>query len=92
MFPDWVYEGKGHSFFRAVGCNACTKTGYKGRIAVHEVLEMSEEIDHLVAGNAIPRDIQLLAVDQGMVTMREDGLQKAAAGETSIEEILRAVG
>jgi type IV pilus assembly protein PilB len=92
VLPDWVYEGKGHSFFRAVGCNACSNTGYRGRIALHEVLEMSEEIDHLVVSNAIPSDIQALAVEQGMVTMREDGLQKAASGETSLEEILRAVG
>ena len=92
VLPDWVYEGKGHSFFRAVGCNACSNTGYKGRLALHEVLEMSEEIDHLVVSNAIPSDIQALAVEQGMVTMREDGLQKAATGETSLEEILRAVG
>ncbi len=92
LLPDWLYEGKGHTFFRSAGCNACSKTGYRGRIAIHEVLEMSEEIDHLVVGKAIPRDIQALAIDQGMVTMRDDGLQKAATGETSLEEILRAVG
>ena len=92
LLPDWVYESTDHSFFRPVGCNACSKTGYRGRIAVHEVLEMSEEIDHLVVNNAIPRDVHHLAVEQGMVPMREDGLQKAASGETSIEEILRAVG
>ena len=92
VLPDWVYEGKGHTFFRPIGCLACSNTGYKGRLAIHEVLEMSEEIDHLVVSNAIPRDIQQLAVEQGMVTMREDGIAKAASGETSLEEILRAVG
>ena len=92
LLPEWVYKGKGHSFFRSAGCNACSNTGYKGRLALHEVLEMTEEIDHLVVSNAIPSDIQALAVEQGMVTMREDGLQKAASGETSLEEILRAVG
>jgi type IV pilus assembly protein PilB len=92
LLPDWIFEGKGHSFFKAVGCNACSNTGYKGRIAIHEVLEMSEEIDHLVVSQAIPSEIQALAVEQGMTTMREDGLQKAATGETSLEEILRAVG
>ncbi len=92
VLPNWILEGKNHSFFKPVGCNACSNTGYRGRIAVHEVLEMSEEIDHLVVSNAIPRDLQEVAIEQGMVTMREDGLQKAAAGETSIEEILRAVG
>lgn len=92
LLPDWIYEGKGHTFFKATGCNACSNTGYKGRIAIHEVLEMTEEIDHLVVANAIASDLQALAVEQGMVTMREDGLQKATTGETSIEEILRAVG
>lgn len=92
LLPDWIFEGKGHSFFKAMGCNACSNTGYKGRIAIHEVLEMSEEIDHLVVSQAIPSEIQALAVEQGMTTMREDGLQKAATGETSLEEILRAVG
>jgi type IV pilus assembly protein PilB len=75
-----------------VGCTNCSGTGYRGRLAIHEVLEMSEEIDHLVVSNAIPRDIQALAISQGMITMREDGLRKAASGETSLEEILRAVG
>jgi type IV pilus assembly protein PilB len=92
LLPDWVFEGRGHTFFRPVGCTACSGTGYRGRLAIHEVLEMSEEIDHLVVSNAIPRDIQALAISQGMITMREDGLRKAANGETSLEEILRAVG
>jgi type IV pilus assembly protein PilB len=92
LLPDWVFEGSGHSFYRAVGCNACSNTGYRGRLALHEVMEMSEEIDHLLVSNAIPRDIEQLAIEQGMVTMREDGLHKAATGETSLEEVLRAVG
>ena len=65
---------------------------HASRDVLGKVLEMSEEIDHLVVNNAIPRDVQQLAIQQGMVPMREDGLQKAASGETSIEEILRAVG
>jgi type IV pilus assembly protein PilB len=92
LLPDWVYEGSGHTFFRKVGCNACSNTGYRGRLALHEVMEMSEEIDHLVVANATPREIEDLAVEQGMLTMREDGLHKAASGETSLEEVLRAVG
>lgn len=92
VLPDWMFETGALTFFRPVGCNACVDTGYRGRIAVHEVLEMSDEIDHLVVAQAVPRDIRQLAIDQGMVTMRDDGLQKAAAGETSVEEILRAIG
>jgi type IV pilus assembly protein PilB len=92
LLPDWVFEAKGHTYFKPVGCNACASTGYRGRLGVHEVMEMSDEMDHLIVANAIPRDIQELAVSQGMVTMREDGLRKAALGETSLHEILRAVG
>ena len=77
---------------RPIGCSACSKTGYRGRLALHEVMEVSDEIDHLLVANAIPRDIEELAIEQGMMTMREDGLHKAATGETSLEEILRAVG
>jgi type IV pilus assembly protein PilB len=90
--PEWVMKGKGHTFFKAVGCNACSHTGYLGRLAIHEVMEVSEEIAHLIASDAIPSDIQAKAVEQGMITLREDGLRKAAAGETSLEEIYRAVG
>ena len=92
LLPDWVYEGTGHTFFKAAGCNACSNTGYRGRLALHEVMELSDEIDHLIVSNAIAREVENLAIEQGMVTMREDGLQKAATGETSLEEILRAVG
>jgi type IV pilus assembly protein PilB len=92
LLPDWVFEGKGHTFFKAAGCNACANTGYRGRLGIHEVMEMSEEMDHLIVSNAIPRDLHELAVEQGMIPMREDGLRKAAAGETSLHEVLRAVG
>jgi len=92
LLPEWVLDDKGHTFFRPVGCNACAGTGYRGRIGVHEVMEMSEEMDHLIVAKAIPRDIQALAVEQGMITMREDGLRKAADGQTSLHEILRAIG
>ncbi|HUP86972.1 MAG TPA: ATPase, T2SS/T4P/T4SS family [Acidimicrobiales bacterium] len=92
LLPDWVHDGSGHAFFKPVGCNACSNTGYRGRLAVHEVMELTDEIDHLIVNNSIAREIENLAIEQGMVTMREDGLQKAATGETSLEEILRAVG
>src|SRR3954463_1772510 len=69
LLPDWVYEGSGHSFFKHVGCNACSNTGYRGRLALHEVMEMTDEIDHLLVSNATPRDIEELAIEQGMVSM-----------------------
>ena len=92
VVPAWVLEEQGHAFFRPVGCNACARTGYRGRIGVHEVMEVTDELGHLIVTGATARSFQALAVEQGMVTLREDGLRKAAAGETSIEEVLRAVG
>ena len=91
LLPEWVLDGAGHTFFKPVGCSSCSRTGYRGRLAIHEVLEISAEIDHLIVTNAVPRDIAAVAVDQGMITMREDGIRKAASGETTLEEILRAV-
>ena len=91
VLPEWVFNDKGNTFFKAVGCNVCSKTGYRGRMGIHEVMEMTDEIDHLIVSKGIPRDIQHMAVEQGMHTMREDALRKAAAGETTIDEVLRAI-
>ncbi|MDP9441172.1 MAG: Flp pilus assembly complex ATPase component TadA [Actinomycetota bacterium] len=91
VLPEWVLDGIGHTFFKPVGCVSCSRTGYRGRLAIHEVLEITAEIDHLIVTSAVPREIAAVAIDQGMMTMREDGIRKAAQGETSLEEILRAV-
>ena len=77
--------------FRAVGCSACGKTGYKGRMAIHEVMTVSEEIERMVAEKASSESIGRVAIEQGMITLREDGMQKVRAGSTSIEEILRVI-
>jgi type IV pilus assembly protein PilB len=77
--------------FRAIGCTACGRTGYKGRFAVHEVMTVSEEIERLVVEKSSSEEIARVARDQGMLTLREDGLEKVRSGITSIEEILRVV-
>jgi len=89
--PEWARDGDA-KFFRPVGCDACGRTGYLGRMALHEVLAMSPEIDQMIVGRATARDVKAQAEREGMVAMREDGLHKAAAGDTSIEEVVRAVG
>lgn len=78
------------ALYHAVGCAACAKTGYTGRVAVHEIMKVSEEIERMVserAGSA--EDIKRVAVSEGMYTLRQDGLQKAALGITSLEEVMR---
>jgi len=77
--------------YRAVGCKKCGNTGYRGRIGVHEVLMMTEEISRLCVENATAEDIKRVSVEQGMLTLRQDGLEKVRSGLTSIEEVVRVI-
>jgi type IV pilus assembly protein PilB len=75
----------------AAGCNKCGNSGYKGRFAVHEVMLMSPTIQNMVLGQESNLAIREQAVREGMMTMRQDGLIKAASGLTSLAELARAV-
>jgi type IV pilus assembly protein PilB len=77
--------------YRAVGCAACSRTGYRGRLAVHEVMVMSEEISRMVVERYSSDDIKKTALSQGMLTLREDGLVKVAQGKTTLEELFRVI-
>jgi type IV pilus assembly protein PilB len=79
------------TLYRAVGCGACAKTGYRGRTAIHEVMTVSEEIERLIVERASTDEISKFAIAQGMTTMREEGLVKVLAGETTLEEIARVI-
>jgi type IV pilus assembly protein PilB len=79
------------TLYRPIGCAACSKTGYKGRLALHEVMVVSEAIERLAVEHASAEVIAKVARDEGMVTLRHDGLAKVAAGITSLEEIFRVV-
>ena len=72
-------------------CKACSGTGYRGRIGLYEVMLRSEEIERLTVERASADAIRNVAIEQGMQTLREDGLAKVRAGITSIEEIARVV-
>lgn len=78
-------------FYHAVGCSACSGTGYRGRMAIHEVMTVTEDIERLAVARASSAEIMRLAVSQGMLTLRQDGWAKVRSGLTSIEEILRVV-
>ncbi|WP_375400993.1 GspE/PulE family protein [uncultured Amnibacterium sp.] len=75
--------------YRAVGCSHCSNTGYRGRIALQEVMTVSEEIERLAVDRSSSGTIAKAAVAQGMSTLRQDGWVKAKLGFTSIDEILR---
>jgi type IV pilus assembly protein PilB len=79
------------TIYRPVGCSTCAKTGYRGRLALHEVMTVSEEIERMAVERASAVDIQKVAVEQGMLSLRLDGMEKVVAGVTALEEILRVV-
>jgi type IV pilus assembly protein PilB len=79
------------TFYRAMGCNNCSGTGYRGRIALVELMPMSEEIERLAVERSSSEDIRRLALAQGMRSLREDGMRKVERGITSLEEVLRIV-
>jgi len=78
-------------FFRSVGCQVCGKTGYAGRFAVHEVLNINEEIERMVVEHAHADEIRKAAIADGMLTLRQAGLMGAATGVTSLDEVLRVI-
>jgi len=77
--------------YHPVGCQYCANTGYRGRMGLYEVMPMSEEIERLTVDRASSEAIRAVALEQGMIELRADGLMKAAQGLTSIEEIARVV-
>jgi type IV pilus assembly protein PilB len=89
-FP-WDQSGPLPTLFRPVGCSACSKTGYKGRLALHEVMNVTEAIERLAVERASGDQIGQVARSEGMTTLRADGMAKVLMGVTSLEEILRVV-
>jgi type IV pilus assembly protein PilB len=74
-----------------VGCSSCANTGYRGRIAIHEVMTITEEIERLAVSHASSSEINRVAIGQGMISLRQDGWNKVCLGLTSIEEVLRVI-
>ena len=78
-------------FYRAVGCEDCNHTGYRGRIALYEVMRVTEKVRRLIAQKAGEDIIRDAAIAAGMISLGEDGLAKVKAGVTTAEELLRVV-
>ena len=76
-----VYHGK--------GCSTCNKNGYKGRVGLYEVMEITDELRELILVGASALELRKKALDLGMITLRRSGLIKAASGQTTLEEVLR---
>jgi type IV pilus assembly protein PilB len=89
-YPEWLWP-EIPELFKAVGCAACSNTGYRGRIGLYEVMQMSEEIERLTVERASSDAIKAVAIQQGMMPLRDDGLEKARMGITSLDEVARVV-
>jgi type IV pilus assembly protein PilB len=87
--PDVAAASDGMSFYRKRGCPRCNQTGYKGRVGIFQLLEMTEDLASLAAKHASREEIERAALAGGTRTLWDDGIQKVAAGLTSIEELAR---
>jgi type IV pilus assembly protein PilB len=77
--------------YRGKGCKECRHTGYRGRVAVFELLAMTETVRNAIHERKSANDIRRAAMQSGMVALREDALRKVLSGTTTLEEVLRAV-
>ena len=89
--PKNINLGKSATFYRAKGCEACARTGYSGRMAVYEFLPLTAELQEMIIQKSPTSQLRTEARKSGMKTLEENCYQKLAAGETTIEEILRVV-
>jgi type IV pilus assembly protein PilB len=82
-------EAKSLKTYKGKGCATCNNTGYKGRIGLYEVLEITDEIRELILIGASALELRKKAIEDGMITLRESGLHKIRAGVTTVEEVVR---
>jgi type II secretory ATPase GspE/PulE/Tfp pilus assembly ATPase PilB-like protein len=88
--PDREFDINQLKFYQGRGCEKCHQLKYKGRVGIYEILIMNPEIEKLIlAQNISEYQIQAIAVENGMITMVQDGVLKALAGLTTLEEIFR---
>lgn len=87
-----IFEKRGlqvDTIARGKGCGACNMTGYKGRIAIHEILVIDDEIRRMIMNNRSIEEIRQIAVNKGTIFLLDDGLMKVKEGYTTTEEVLR---
>jgi len=79
-------------FRRPKGCPACAATGYRGRSSIAEIMMISDRIRDLILNRASEAEIRTLAIEEGMSPLLTDGLRRASAGLTSVEDVIRVAG
>lgn len=83
--------GQTPALYKAKGCPKCNHTGYKGRIGIYEVMALSDNVKKLCVKRATADEIKRAAVEEGMITLRQDGFAKAKQGIISLEEVMRVI-
>lgn len=86
-FPEQMLDSL--KIYEAQGCSECNQTGYRGRVALYEVMPIKDELRELILTGASANEIKKEAIKLGMLTLRHSGIRKIMAGITSIEEVLR---
>ena len=74
---------------KGAGCEKCNNTGYKGRVGLYEVMEITDELRELILVGASALELRRKAIEEGMITLRASGLRKVKDGVTTIEEVVR---
>ena len=82
-------EAKTVKVYKGAGCSTCGNKGYKGRVGLYEVLEVTDEMRELILVGASALELRKKAIEQGMISLRKSGLIKCAAGQTTLEEVFR---
>ena len=77
------------TLYKGAGCSNCNNTGYRGRVGLFEVMEISDDLRELILSGASAMELRAQAIDDGMITLRGSGLQKIREGHTTIEEVVR---
>jgi type IV pilus assembly protein PilB len=82
-------EAKEIKTFKGAGCDKCNNTGYKGRVGLYEVMEITDELRELILVGASGLELRRKAIEEGMLTLRQSGLEKIRQGMTTVEEVVR---
>jgi type IV pilus assembly protein PilB len=83
-------EAKGMKFYKGAGCTVCGQTGYKGRVALHQVLPVTEAIKKLIVDRATPDEIEKVSIAEGVLNLRMNALEKLKAGITTAQEVIKS--
>ena len=83
-------DAKGIRFYKGAGCTVCSGTGFKGRVAIHQVLPITEAIKKLIVDRATPDEIEKVSIGEGVMNLRMNALEKLRAGVTTAQEVIKS--